>query len=65
MKQWHKGDRVMAAGETDHPEDPIGEVVSTTVLGEVIVVFPLAGAEMHDPDELVPAPQRNDSAAAP
>ncbi|MEU7260589.1 hypothetical protein AB0B21_32975 [Streptomyces rimosus] len=65
MKQGHKGDRVMVAGETDHPEDPIGEVASTTVLGEVIVVSPLAGAEMHDPDQIVPAPERDNSTAAP
>ncbi|WP_190094568.1 hypothetical protein [Streptomyces melanogenes] len=47
----------MVVGETDHPEDPIGEVISTTPLGEVLVVFPLAGAEIHDPDELVAAPR--------
>jgi hypothetical protein len=41
---------------TDHPEDPVGEVVMITANGGVMVKFPLAGAEVYSPDELTRAP---------
>jgi hypothetical protein len=46
------GDRVGVVGETDHPEDPVGEVADFLADGGVLVVFPLAGAEVHAPDGL-------------
>ncbi len=46
------GDRVRVAGECDHPEDPVGTVVSALAAGGLLVVFPLAGAEVHAPSDL-------------
>jgi hypothetical protein len=46
------GDRVSAVGDTDHPEDPVGEVAEFLADGGVLVVFPLAGAEVHAPSGL-------------
>ncbi|MEV5982816.1 hypothetical protein [Streptomyces sp. NPDC052114] len=57
---WVVGDRVAAAVETDHPEDPIGEVVMITADGGIVVNFPQAGAEIYGPDELVAAPANGD-----
>lgn len=47
------GDRVRATGEHDHPEDPVGTVASF-LDGGILLVFPLAGAEIWAPDELRP-----------
>lgn len=56
MTQWAEGDRVTPVVPTDHPEDPVGEVVMITANGGVMVKFPLAGAEVYSPDELTRAP---------
>lgn len=46
------GDRVRIAGETDHPEEPVGTVEYFLADGGIVVVFPLAGAEVWPPSEL-------------
>ncbi|UUU25127.1 hypothetical protein [Streptomyces sp. DSM 40750] len=55
MARWHEGDIVTPNVPTDHPEDPVGEVVMANPDGGVLVVFPLAGHEIYHPDELAPA----------
>lgn len=49
---WSAGDRVVPVVETDHPEDPAGEVAMITASGGVLVRFPQAGAEIYAPEEL-------------
>lgn len=56
MNDWSIGDRVTVTIDTDHPEDPLGEVVMKTADGAVVVNFPHAGAEVHRPQDLAPAP---------
>ncbi|MEU6622023.1 hypothetical protein ABZ926_14815 [Streptomyces litmocidini] len=56
MTEWSVGDRVTPTVNTDHPEDPVGEVVMVTANGGVLVKFPGAGAEVYRPDELTAAP---------
>jgi hypothetical protein len=46
------GDRVCVIGETDHPEDPVGTVVMFLAHGGIVVLFPLAGAEIYTAAEL-------------
>ncbi|MGP4089951.1 hypothetical protein [Streptomyces sp. KR55] len=46
------GDRVRPRGETDHPEDPVGTVLTRVATGELLVDFPLAGGEMYLDEEL-------------
>jgi hypothetical protein len=58
--QWAEGDKVTPAVPTDHPEDPVGEVVMITANGGVMVKFPLAGAEVYSPEELTRAPSEDD-----
>ncbi|EKX67562.1 hypothetical protein Sipo8835_00300 [Streptomyces ipomoeae] len=55
MTRWHEGDVVTPKVPTDHPEDPVGEVVMAASDGGVLVVFPLAGHEIYHPDDLAPA----------
>ncbi|MEU6657848.1 hypothetical protein [Streptomyces sp. NPDC046821] len=60
MTQWVEGDKVIPVVPTDHPEDPVGEVVMITANGGVMVNFPLAGAEVYSPDELARAPSEGE-----
>ena len=57
MQHWSVGDRVTVTVPTDHPEDPVGEVVMLTTFGEVVVKFPKAGTEIHPPNHLTRAPR--------
>lgn len=60
MTRWTEGDLVAPVVPTDHPEDPVGEVVMITANGGVLVTFPLAGAEVYSPDELTRAPSEGE-----
>ncbi|MCY0927914.1 hypothetical protein OTB20_17180 [Streptomyces sp. H27-H1] len=57
MNDWSIGDRVTLTTATDHPEDPVGEVVMKTADGGIVALFPQAGAEVHRPEDLAPAPE--------
>ncbi|MFE1774207.1 hypothetical protein [Streptomyces sp. NPDC059008] len=46
------GDQVTPREATDHPEDPVGTVMTRVSTGELLVAFPLAGGEMYLDEEL-------------
>ncbi|MFJ9412569.1 hypothetical protein ACIRPT_00225 [Streptomyces sp. NPDC101227] len=46
------GDRVTPREATDHPEDPVGTVMTRVSTDELLVDFPLAGGEMYLDEEL-------------
>ena len=55
MKHWKEGDFVTPTVETDHPEDPVGQVLGVSPMSGVLVRFPLAGDGFFHPDDLTSA----------